>query len=234
MSRGRVTDSILAGLASAVVAWPLTTLFTPSTWIRPTLGVIFVVVLAGILARQLTTSWIGVAAAQLVALVLASGWIYGRGSVDDKGGFYLLLKAATTLAAEGALPVVDGKPPPDRVELLHHHRVVARRGQPRAAAVGLGLERQLRCGGQRQQPVAGDVRARVGVGIRPAGRGPRQPGPEAARGEARAGLDHVPGGAEAAAQRHAEEHGKVEQCLLEPVQGTAFPHSSGGFTSARL
>jgi acetylornithine deacetylase/succinyl-diaminopimelate desuccinylase-like protein len=33
------------------------------------------------------------------------GWIYGRGSVDDKGNFYLLLKAAATLAAEGSLPV---------------------------------------------------------------------------------------------------------------------------------
>jgi acetylornithine deacetylase/succinyl-diaminopimelate desuccinylase-like protein len=33
------------------------------------------------------------------------GWIYGRGSVDDKGNFYLLLKAAATLAAEGTLPV---------------------------------------------------------------------------------------------------------------------------------
>jgi acetylornithine deacetylase/succinyl-diaminopimelate desuccinylase-like protein len=33
------------------------------------------------------------------------GWIYGRGSVDDKGSFYLLLKAAATLAAEGELPV---------------------------------------------------------------------------------------------------------------------------------
>jgi acetylornithine deacetylase/succinyl-diaminopimelate desuccinylase-like protein len=33
------------------------------------------------------------------------GWIYGRGAVDDKGNLYLLLKAAATLAAEGALPV---------------------------------------------------------------------------------------------------------------------------------
>ncbi len=33
------------------------------------------------------------------------GWIYGRGSVDDKGNFYLLLKAAATLAAERSLPV---------------------------------------------------------------------------------------------------------------------------------
>jgi transglutaminase-like putative cysteine protease len=79
MNRGRVADSLLAGLASAVVAWPLTTLFTPDTWIRPTLVVVAMVVLAGIVGRMLTTSWIGVAATQLVGLVLVSGWIYGRG-----------------------------------------------------------------------------------------------------------------------------------------------------------
>jgi acetylornithine deacetylase/succinyl-diaminopimelate desuccinylase-like protein len=33
------------------------------------------------------------------------GWLYGRGVADDKGQLYLLLKAATQLAAEGALPV---------------------------------------------------------------------------------------------------------------------------------
>jgi len=32
-------------------------------------------------------------------------WIFGRGVVDDKGQLYMLLKAAETLAAEGALPV---------------------------------------------------------------------------------------------------------------------------------
>ena len=32
-------------------------------------------------------------------------WLYGRGVADDKGQLYLLLKAATMLAAEGALPV---------------------------------------------------------------------------------------------------------------------------------
>jgi acetylornithine deacetylase/succinyl-diaminopimelate desuccinylase-like protein len=36
---------------------------------------------------------------------IRDGWIYGRGAVDDKGNLYLLLKAAATLAAEGALPV---------------------------------------------------------------------------------------------------------------------------------
>lgn len=79
MSRGRVADSVLAGLASAVVAWPLITLFTPNTWVRPTLGMVLLIVVAGILARQLTSSWIAVAGIQLVALVVGSGWIYGRG-----------------------------------------------------------------------------------------------------------------------------------------------------------
>jgi acetylornithine deacetylase/succinyl-diaminopimelate desuccinylase-like protein len=32
-------------------------------------------------------------------------WLYGRGVADDKGQLYLLLKAATMLAREGALPV---------------------------------------------------------------------------------------------------------------------------------
>ncbi|MFC8502359.1 transglutaminaseTgpA domain-containing protein [Pedococcus sp. NPDC057267] len=79
MNRGRVADSVLAGLASAVVAWPLTTLFTPSTWIRPTLGMVVVVVVAGILARSLTSSWVAVVLTQLVGVVVAAGWIYGRG-----------------------------------------------------------------------------------------------------------------------------------------------------------
>jgi acetylornithine deacetylase/succinyl-diaminopimelate desuccinylase-like protein len=33
------------------------------------------------------------------------GWIYARGAADDKGNLYLLLKAAESLAREGALPV---------------------------------------------------------------------------------------------------------------------------------
>jgi acetylornithine deacetylase/succinyl-diaminopimelate desuccinylase-like protein len=33
------------------------------------------------------------------------GWIYGRGTADDKGNAYLLLKAAAELAREGELPV---------------------------------------------------------------------------------------------------------------------------------
>ena len=79
MSRGRLADSLIAGAASAVVAWPLTTLFTPNTWIRPTLAMVFAVVVVGILARMLTSSWVAIAGAQLVGVVLSAGWLYGRG-----------------------------------------------------------------------------------------------------------------------------------------------------------
>ncbi len=37
--------------------------------------------------------------------VVRDGWLYGRGTVDDKGNLYLLLEAASRLAAEGSLPV---------------------------------------------------------------------------------------------------------------------------------
>ena len=36
---------------------------------------------------------------------IRDGWLYGRGVADDKGQLYLLLKAATGLCEEGALPV---------------------------------------------------------------------------------------------------------------------------------
>lgn len=77
MNRGRLADSLLAGLACAVVSWPLTSLFTPATWVRPTLAMVLVVVLVGVTARILRATWPVVAAAQLVGVVLVAGWIYG-------------------------------------------------------------------------------------------------------------------------------------------------------------
>jgi transglutaminase-like putative cysteine protease len=79
MSRARVPETLLAGAASAVVAWPLVTLFTPATWVRPTLAMIAVVVVAGLVGRRVSTSWPVVGLVQLVAVVLAAGWIHGRG-----------------------------------------------------------------------------------------------------------------------------------------------------------
>lgn len=79
MSRTRLPETALAGLATLVVSWPLTTLFTPNSWVRPTVAMVIAVVAAGLLGRMLTTSRTGVALVQVVAVVLASGWLYGRG-----------------------------------------------------------------------------------------------------------------------------------------------------------
>jgi len=51
------------------------------------------------------------------------GWIYGRGTGDDKGNFYPLLKAAALLAAEGALPV-DARVVCDGEEETGGHSIV--------------------------------------------------------------------------------------------------------------
>lgn len=79
MSRARIPESLLAGLATVVVGWPLTTLFSPATWVRPMLAVVAVVVLCGILARLVTGSATLVALAQTVGLVLVSSWLFGQG-----------------------------------------------------------------------------------------------------------------------------------------------------------
>ena len=79
MSRIRLPETLLAGLATAVVAWPLTTLFTPNTWVRPTLAMVVFVMLGGVIGRRLTTSKTGVLLIQLAVVVVAAGGLYGRG-----------------------------------------------------------------------------------------------------------------------------------------------------------
>lgn len=126
MSRGRLADSLIAGAASAVVAWPLTTLFTPSTWIRPTLVMVFAVVVVGVLARMVTSSWIAVAAAQLVGVVLAAGWIYGRGHL-----WYALPTPDMVLAFNNLL--VDAR------ETIQNYAAPAPTGRGITLAIGLAL-----------------------------------------------------------------------------------------------
>ena len=82
---------------------------------------------------------------------------------------------------------------------------------------------QLERRGQRQQRVPDRVRARIGIGVRPAGGGPGRPRPEGARGEARAGFDHVPGRAETAADGEQPEGDEVDQNVGYEAQGCALP-----------
>jgi transglutaminase-like putative cysteine protease len=79
MSTARVPETLLAAAASMVVAWPLTTLFTPSIWVRPTVSMIIVVAVCGMLTRLVTASGVLVALGQLAGLVLAAAGLYGQG-----------------------------------------------------------------------------------------------------------------------------------------------------------
>ena len=78
-SRTRLPETALAGLATLVVSWPLTTLFTPNSWVRPTMVMVGFVVAGGLIGRRLTASKTGVALVQLAVVVLGAGWVYGRG-----------------------------------------------------------------------------------------------------------------------------------------------------------
>ncbi|KRF25302.1 transglutaminaseTgpA domain-containing protein [Phycicoccus sp. Soil803] len=126
MTRGRLADSLIAGACSAVVAWPLTTLFTPSTWIRPTLAMVLAVVVVGVVGRMLTSSWVAVAGAQLVGVVLAAGWIYGRGHL-----WYGLPYPDTVLAFNNLL--IEAR------ETIQNYAAPAPTGRGITLAIGLAI-----------------------------------------------------------------------------------------------
>jgi transglutaminase-like putative cysteine protease len=126
MTRGRLADTLIAGACSAVVAWPLTTLFTPNTWIRPTLAMVLAVVVVGFVGRTLTSSWLAIAAAQLVGVVLAAGWIYGRGHL-----WYGLPYTDTVLAFNNML--VEAR------ETIQNYAAPAPTGRGITLAIGLAI-----------------------------------------------------------------------------------------------
>ena len=71
---------------------------------------------------------------------IRDGWIYGRGAADDKGNFYLLLKALERLTEEGELAVdvrvvCDGEE-----EVIGHSIVDFLRSDDRGADAGLLLD----------------------------------------------------------------------------------------------
>lgn len=79
MTRTRTLDAALAALATFVVLWPMTTLFTPNTWITSSLVMIIGVAGAGILVRQFSSRALPVIGGQLAAFVLLACWLFGRG-----------------------------------------------------------------------------------------------------------------------------------------------------------
>ena len=79
VNRVRPVEALLAALATLAVTLPLTTLFTPSTWFRPSVLLVSVVALVGMGLRRITANRPLVVVGQVVLLVNAAALMHGRG-----------------------------------------------------------------------------------------------------------------------------------------------------------
>ncbi|MEO6791228.1 MAG: hypothetical protein ABI249_03270, partial [Ornithinibacter sp.] len=79
MSRARPADAALAAAATLCVSLPLTTLFTPGSWFRPSVLLVVLVALAGVGLRTLTSSRFIVVFGQLVLLANGTAILHGQG-----------------------------------------------------------------------------------------------------------------------------------------------------------
>ena len=79
MNRVRPVEALLAALAVLAVTLPLTTLFTPSTWLRPSVLLVAVVALTGMGLRRVTANRPVVVVGQVALLVHAASLIHGQG-----------------------------------------------------------------------------------------------------------------------------------------------------------
>ena len=79
MNRVRPIEALLAALATVAVTLPLTTLFTPATWFRPSVTLVAVVALAGMGLRRVTSNRPVVVVGQVTLLVWATSLLHGRG-----------------------------------------------------------------------------------------------------------------------------------------------------------
>jgi transglutaminase-like putative cysteine protease len=79
MNRVRPLEALLAALATIAVTFPLTTLFTPSTWFRPSVLLVAVVALSGMGLRRVTANRPLVVAGQVLLLGNAAALLHGQG-----------------------------------------------------------------------------------------------------------------------------------------------------------
>lgn len=79
MTRARLSDTLVAALATVSVTWPLVTLFAPAIWVRPALAMVAVVALTGMAGRLLFARGWWVAALQVLMAFLVACWQFGQG-----------------------------------------------------------------------------------------------------------------------------------------------------------
>ncbi|MGL5931083.1 MAG: transglutaminaseTgpA domain-containing protein [Dermatophilaceae bacterium] len=78
MNRVLPVPAVIGAGASVAVALPLLTLFTPATWVWPSLVAVLAVVVTGMAARWSVEIRSGVVATQVVVLLLVSWWLHVR------------------------------------------------------------------------------------------------------------------------------------------------------------
>ena len=135
MNRVRPVEALLAALATLAVTLPLTTLFTPSTWFRPSVLLVVVVALVGMGLRRITANRPLVVLGQVVLLVNAASLLHGRGHLfagvlptpETGRAFGILLQEAQTTVTNYTAPAPSnrGHDPGDQPA----HRPDRRRGR---------------------------------------------------------------------------------------------------------
>ncbi|MEE6296883.1 DUF3488 and transglutaminase-like domain-containing protein [Georgenia wangjunii] len=81
IERGRPVDAVLAAVATFVAGWPLAGLVQAQPWVYPTMAVLAVVVVVGVLARGLRAPGWAVVALQAVLAALTLVWTHAPGNL---------------------------------------------------------------------------------------------------------------------------------------------------------
>src|SRR5690606_32436540 len=79
--RGRPVEAVLAAVATLVAGWPLAGLVESEPWVVPTVVVLVVVLVSGVLARALRAAGWAVVLLQVVLAALTLVWTHVPGSV---------------------------------------------------------------------------------------------------------------------------------------------------------
>ncbi len=117
VNRVRPVEALLAAVATLAVTLPLTTLFTPSTWFRPSVLLVVVVALVGMGLRRITANRPLVVLGQVVLLVNAASLLHGRGHLfagvlptpETGRAFGILLQEAQTTVTNYTAPAPSNR-----------------------------------------------------------------------------------------------------------------------------
>lgn len=117
MTRARPIEALVAALATIAVTFPVTTLFAPDTWFRPSVVLVLVVALSGMALRRVTSQRPLVVLGQGTVLVYAAALLHGRGhlwadvvpTTETGQAFGILLTQAQETVTISAAPAPSNR-----------------------------------------------------------------------------------------------------------------------------